>query len=305
MSSARGFGAPLRSNRNSGGGGGGGVLTLDNGLTLTGTNGQLGGLLLAPTLIDLNTFPLQLMNAGLDFGVDINEGFGTVALKGGLLSGSGVEIDNSNLTRLGDIYSQGNGTAMSIDDFLQAVTIQSGLGGMPGLFLDFANSLFQFGDVNTVVNSSILTIDDGNQIVHLQANTNHTLDMNAVADTIILSNISSSLTISGGAISMAVVGGGAVTLDSSLPLGQFSVDVNGGGNQIVFDPTTDTFIYGSGGGGAGNSNRMQIDSAADTIEFTNNSSNVGLLINGVAGFTGTVAAPATITVNNGIVTNVA
>lgn len=43
-----------------GGGGGGGVTTLDNGLTLTGTNGQLGGNLLHDTTVTPNTFDLNL-----------------------------------------------------------------------------------------------------------------------------------------------------------------------------------------------------------------------------------------------------
>lgn len=43
-------------------GGGGGVMTLDNGLTLTGTNGQLGGILLADTTIE--TTPAYILNLG-------------------------------------------------------------------------------------------------------------------------------------------------------------------------------------------------------------------------------------------------
>lgn len=54
-----------------------------------------------------------------------------------------------------------------------------------------------------------------------------------------------------------------------------------------------------------NGNYLEIDDTANIFRITNTLANAGIEINGVAGFTGTVAAPATITVNNGIVTNVA
>jgi hypothetical protein len=44
-------------------GGGGGVLTLNNGLTLTGTNGQLGGTLVQNTTVDGTTFPITFTSA--------------------------------------------------------------------------------------------------------------------------------------------------------------------------------------------------------------------------------------------------
>lgn len=58
----------------SGGGGGGGVLTLNNGLTLTGTNGQLGGALVVNTEIDINGFTFDIAGATVGFALDDTSG---------------------------------------------------------------------------------------------------------------------------------------------------------------------------------------------------------------------------------------
>jgi hypothetical protein len=54
-----------------------------------------------------------------------------------------------------------------------------------------------------------------------------------------------------------------------------------------------------------NGNKLIVDDTNNVISFTNSATNVGININGVAGFTGTVTPVNTITVNNGIVTAVA
>jgi len=51
--------------------GGGGVLTLNNGLTLTGTNGQLGGTLIKDTIIDQSSFKLSFSGGPLTFGTTV------------------------------------------------------------------------------------------------------------------------------------------------------------------------------------------------------------------------------------------
>lgn len=57
----------------------------------------------------------------------------------------------------------------------------------------------------------------------------------------------------------------------------------------------------------GNGAKLEIDnnSLNGILRLSNATNDLSITINGDAGFTGTVAAPATITVNNGIVTNVA
>ena len=50
---------------------------------------------------------------------------------------------------------------------------------------------------------------------------------------------------------------------------------------------------------------IQIDDAGNAFKINNTASNIGININGVAGFTGTVTPVVSITVNNGIVTAVA
>ena len=55
-----------------------GVATLDNGLTLTGTNGQLGGVLIQNTTIDASNFPLSISSSS------VNGGASVVASAGGL-----------------------------------------------------------------------------------------------------------------------------------------------------------------------------------------------------------------------------
>jgi hypothetical protein len=54
-----------------------------------------------------------------------------------------------------------------------------------------------------------------------------------------------------------------------------------------------------------NGSIVSVNDPTNKIIFKNTANNVGIMINGVAGFNGTVAPPLTITVNNGIVTNVA
>lgn len=56
---------------------------------------------------------------------------------------------------------------------------------------------------------------------------------------------------------------------------------------------------------AGSNARLDVNQSFGEIQFSNNANNVKLRINNVLGFTGTVTPVNTITVNNGIVTNVA
>lgn len=53
-----------------------------------------------------------------------------------------------------------------------------------------------------------------------------------------------------------------------------------------------------------NGGKILLNDIGNVLEFRNSANNLGININGVAGFTGTVVAPASITVNNGIVTNI-
>lgn len=76
-------------------------------------------------------------------------------------------------------------------------------------------------------------------------------------------------------------------------------------NVFLVDFANDIYSFGDRSGGILNGSHIEINDAANVLNIKNTANTLGININGVAGFTGTVAAPATITVNNGIVTNVA
>lgn len=75
-------------------------------------------------------------------------------------------------------------------------------------------------------------------------------------------------------------------------------------NYLLFDFTAMLYQFGDVDG-ANLGTRFGIDDATGNFNFENAAMNAVINMNGVPGFTGTVVAPATITVNGGIVTNVA
>src|SRR5690606_773331 len=86
MSSSRGFGGIVRSGADQSGGAGG-VLTLDNGLTLTGTNGQLGGPLIHNTAVQLAGFNYQFSSGLGGSLMFLDDDFGTGLASFGFDSG--------------------------------------------------------------------------------------------------------------------------------------------------------------------------------------------------------------------------
>lgn len=153
---SRGSGTVVRTNAVQPGGGG--VLTLDNGLTLTGTNGQWGGALLANTLIPLAGFDFSMFDGAFQF--NVNTSVPSFNLNTG--GGSELILDGSTgITSLGDVTPVGNATVLTINDTAQNVQVTGG--GFTFFDLDIAGLVFAMGDLGNTGNGTQLQMLDNNR----------------------------------------------------------------------------------------------------------------------------------------------
>ncbi len=161
-------------------------------------------------------------------------------------------------------------------------------------FIDFINSIYQFGDIDAQFNGNFLTIDDGIQewgIGQRAAITN--LLLNKPAAGIGLSYFDEAgnnpfLIPSAGTGGISFLSAPDFTTQISL------ADAGSGSQGIIGDV-----------GSLTTGMKLSVNVPANEIQIANTALNSKVRINNVLGFTGTVAPPLTITVNGGIVTNVA
>lgn len=118
------------------------VTGASNGLSLSGTDVVLGGILTGLTTID--TANLQLIMGHL---------------------GAGIIIKSGNETVLGDFNANVNGTRFTVNDGVEMIIGRGGATLMEGIVLDFANSVFSLGDTTSTANGTLLNIDDTNQLI--------------------------------------------------------------------------------------------------------------------------------------------
>lgn len=218
--------------------------------------------------------------------IELSDAAQVFAVSTGPTSAQFLSLDMAaGLFRIGDIDGVAQQTFLSIDDALTAMVFSSS--GNSGLDLNIAAGIYQMGDLSGVSNSSVLDITDSQEKLRFLSSTNQYMILDGVNDSYNIGDINN------------VAGGTSLDMSGAGGLIQMKVT---GLNYLVLSVANQTIgDIGVGGNGC----VMDINDPASTIKFDNTAHDVQIEINGVAGFTGTVAAPATITVESGIVTNVA
>lgn len=140
----RGFGNMGRSSRDEAGGGGG-VTGAQNGLSLVGTDVELGGPLLHLTEIDLDSFPFFFKQGA-------NELFN-------------LQSDGSLV--YGDVSGAGSAARVRLDTVGEDFNFTSG--GNTYLGADVVNGLYRLGDIDGVTNGMAMRINDAFSVIHMGA----------------------------------------------------------------------------------------------------------------------------------------
>lgn len=240
-------------------------------------------------------------------------------------------VQNVGLYQLGDVNDVTNGTALEIDDTLQTVNIVSLAPGSRFLSIDLTTGLFGFGDVDGSTNWNFINIDNINNSLVFRSQNSEFLTIDVATGLFQIGDIDgfgaqTFLSIDNAGSSIVFSSGGDSGIDININAGIYQIgDLSGhgnssqslivdsqrqftfgssGGNYLNLDPSNNIFEIGDLGAQA-DGTVLSVNQSGGTIGIDNTAHNAGILINGVAGFTGTVAAPTTITVNGGIVTNVA
>lgn len=167
------------------------VTTMQNGLSLVGTAGELGGTLLHNTDIDLAGFVYTLsdglndllsidpVSGQISIG-DLNNFLGGVAIdmnqpgtilfkEGGLAGVNFLDFnDTAKLYQYGDLSGAGNQSVLLVDDNQQQLLFSTTSGNF--LSIDVNNGLYQLGDISGSGNGSFFQVDDINQIVSSNPN---------------------------------------------------------------------------------------------------------------------------------------
>lgn len=241
------------------------------------------------------------------------------------LAGNG----NSRIFQFGDTNSAANGLQLQLNDIANTVRLEN----LAELMLFFGPSVYSMGNVSDTLNGSKISIDDLNEsfvfaslaklrtmVLEGFSDSQRIGDIDGVSSGLILNlesvNARARIQTTLGAMLDFIenVGGNLYEIgdvDGTAGLTKISLDdankiaaINGGGQMLYLDNSLLQYQLGDiGTVGAGT--KLFIDDTTGEFRFDNTASDVSFVINGVPGFTGTVAVPTTITVDGGIVTNVA
>lgn len=251
--------------------------------------------------------------------------------------GEMLALDNANGGyRIGDVTGAGNLSRISINDTLQTIEALFGLDSL--LQLDYATDVWGIGDVSNftkpVIDSAFNTggnifinqyIQDttGNAFVNFDIATNDVTllsrmrsDVSNGTDRTIFEQQSDTLFFRFNNLDKFLID----LVNNRYSLGDIGIANNG--SQILIDDTSRIFAFFDSvgqsivAGGANfqvdigdidnNINKLQlsVEPHLNQVRIDNITNTAGILINGVAGFTGTVTPVNSITVDAGIVTNV-
>jgi hypothetical protein len=151
-----------------------------------------------------------------------------------------------------------------------------------------SGSTTQLGDVGALGNNSIITISDPGQALTYKSGLTTFLSIDPPNDIYWLGD-----------------GNGAFSDTFAYLDGSFGFEVKAAGFELIqMDITSGQYQFGPTIFG-GNNTHLVIEDTLLEFQFSDASNLSAIRMNGVLGFTGTVAPPLTITVNGGIVTNVA
>jgi len=218
--------------------------------------------------------------------IELSDAAQVFAVSTGGASSQFLALDMAaGLFRIGDIDGTAQQTFLAIDDPTTSLVFSSG--GNSGLDLNIAAGIFQMGDLSGVSNSSVLDITDSQERLIFTTATNNYLTVDGINDLYFIGDINN------------LLGGMSLTLDGGAGLARLMI---GGTDYMLLDVNNQRF---GDVGIAGNGCVIDVNDPAGTIGFANAANNVNILINGNSGFNGTVTPVTTITVEGGIVTNVA
>lgn len=205
-------------------------------------------------------------------------------------AGNGMQVnvnDNSQLIEIGDPDGVGNETVLNVNDLQQQVTIESGTSEY--FRIDVLNSQYFFGDIAGAGNQTSFLIYDAIEVAQISSGGFSRLFLDSV----------------NGIYQLGPSGSGTPAyFEIDEVNGRFQTVYGTGSNGLFLDAVNLDYIMGDLSV-VGNGGRVFLSDSLNTLFLQNASNTLGIDINGVAGFTGTVTPVTTITVNNGIVTNVA
>lgn len=223
---------------------------------------------------------------GSQIGIDdANQAFDFQSITSGhLFNISGISGNAS----LGDLDFNTTGFQMFLDYANQHMNVITG--AFPGsrLFdLDRVADIYQMGDIDSLSSGLRMELDGPNARARFLTGF-AMLDLNQSG---------------GGIYEMGDVDGGFNASKISIDDANQFVSINGGGIMLSLNKSTGVYQIGDIQPDL-NGNVFAIDDTNSVFSIGNTAANAGILINGVAGFTGTVTPVVSITVNNGIVTAV-
>lgn len=232
------------------------VASAQNGLTLTGTAVELGGVnpLLHGTTIELDVFSLAVSDNFFDF-LSLTPSTGIAAV-GGLVTNANLSIDMVNgISMLGDTGLVNSGTRFTIDDTLQTARIEAG--GSTYFVVDRVNNFYEFGDINLSNFGTFLHIDDVIQRFSVRSGI-------GPSDYLLIDIQAGTYQL--GDISLSALGSTLSIVDAS--------------KSLVFGSTGTNFLSINGSGGifemgdinaAGTGSKITIVDASQSLEFATNS----------------------------------
>lgn len=182
----------------------------------------------------------------------------------------------------------GNETHLRVDDVNQIIEARDAAG--QSLYLDMLQQIYVLGDINGVSNGTFLEIQAGlNNIATIGGNPGQTLRLDQ----------------SGGSYQMGDINAAANGMILDIDDTNERANIRHGADDLLrLDFANGDYRIGAISG-LGNGTEMRIDDSTGEIGFLNTASAAFLSINSTPGFTGTVTPVTTITVDGGIVTNVA
>lgn len=219
-----------------------------------------------------------------------------------------IQHPSGGVYDIGDVDGVAGLTKISIDDGNQFVGINGG-GQMLGL--NKSTGLYEMGDIQPDNNNTKLRIDDTGQIIEFQSAGDIYLHIDGAAQTGYLksNNTNAPGFYYDGPSFQAFVGqpfgagnGLQIGVKEGPPNLMYMLD--NAGRHLEIDTTAMVYAIGDLDSVLAGM-QIGIDNSSSELRIFNTAMNSKVVINGNGGFTGTVLAPSTITVDGGIVTNVA
>lgn len=229
-------------------GGGGTVTGADNGLTLVGTDVYLGGTLIQNTSIDTTAFnDFRIFEGSIDY--LLLDPVNKIASLGGINDTSVIQNDLFNgEIELGDLNILANGTRLKVDDPQQMIVTE--YNGGRTMYLDWANKLFQLGDIDAGANNMYFEINDAAQRTSVYQSTSEFLRIDTITEEYFFGSYQRNNQT-------------ALLINDSVSQAQIG---SNGYSMLFLDYANGIYQLGPSAGGI-NSTYLQVDDANQTLQF--------------------------------------